>query len=111
MIEFINSINYENLFLFVTASFMVALIARWHLSSDVSFDVKQAIVDDKGNFSLYKFGQLIALLASTWVVVNETKMGRMSEWLFIGYMVAWSGTNLANKYIDKALTTKVGEEK
>ena len=80
----------------------IVLIAYWHASPSSDFDLRYMLVDiTTGKASLYKVGQLIALLASTWVLIRETHNDRLNEWLFGAYMVAWAGVNLANKVIDK----------
>lgn len=95
---------------------VASLVAFWILyrlqKRDDQFDLKHLLVDSNTNrVSLQKTGQLVALLFSSWAFVYETRSGRLTEWLFIGYMVAWSGANLASKYIDsKATPVQIQEE-
>jgi hypothetical protein len=80
----------------------ILLVSWWHYKRDVRFDVKDIIVDTStGKVSLYKIGQVVALIISTWIIVHETKSNRLSEWLFLSYMAIWSGTNLAKAIIEK----------
>jgi hypothetical protein len=68
-------------------------------------DLYYLILDEKTQQpSLHKFGQLVALAVSTWVLVDEEMHGRMTEWLFTAYMGAWAVTTIANNYLtrDKA---------
>jgi hypothetical protein len=55
--------------------------------------------------SLQKFGQVTALLVSTCAIMHELFNGRLSEWLFAGYMVAWAGSNAVSKWIDSRNTS------
>jgi hypothetical protein len=81
--------------------FLSIIVIIWHRSSKMLFNLSDIIVDtETGRVSLYKVGQIIALIVSSWMAIHETRAGRLSEWLFIGYMVAWSGSNLVKRYID-----------
>jgi hypothetical protein len=97
--QWLQNIDIETtVLIFGITVFMVFLI-RWHISDD-SFDLKSVVMTN-GQFSLSKFGQLMALLVSTWIILYQTRKGLLTDWLFTGYMIAWSGANLVNKYIDK----------
>jgi hypothetical protein len=77
------------------------ILWRWHTSAATDFDVRWGIVDTAtGKFSLYKFCQLGAFFFSSWVLVHETRAGKLNEWLFGSYMLAWAGANIANKLVD-----------
>ena len=78
--------------------FMLTAIS-WH-RNDSQLNL-QSIVAKNGEFSLSKIGQFTALIVSTWIAVYETRHGRMTEFLFTGYMLAWAGTNMASKFLDK----------
>lgn len=84
--------------------FMVAFVVTlmvWQKNGQIKFDLKDVIIDtETGKVSIYKLGQLIAMGVSTWIMVYETRAGRLTEFLFTTYMVTWSGTNLIKKYID-----------
>ena len=101
MIEVLN-LGSDTLALIFFATVLCAFLIYWHLDSSTRFDIRDLMVDKKTQrLSLYKIGQFFALLVSTWVLIYETRNGRLSEWLFIAYMAAWSGANLANKYLDR----------
>lgn len=79
------------------------LMVYWHADKNTHFDIRDLLIDSKTKeLSLYKVGQLVALIISTWVLVHETRAGRLSEYLYAGYMIAWSGTNLIKKYLEKS---------
>jgi len=93
--------NFDSALLLVCASITFAFLAYWHWDKSTNFDIRDLLVDKRTKrLSLNKIGQFFALLVSTWVLIYETRSGRLTEWLFISYMVAWSGANLANKYIE-----------
>lgn len=49
-----------------------------------------------------KFFTLGAWIVSTWGFVYLLIEERFSEWYFAGYMAAWVGNALADKYLDKS---------
>jgi hypothetical protein len=94
-------VNSDTLVLAFFSILFVLVLAYWHIQQDTAFDLRTALmVDDK--FSLYKVGQLLALLSSTWIIIYQTRHNQLTDWLFTGYMLAWSGANLLSKYIDSA---------
>ena len=99
--SFLLDIKPETVVLFLGSLLFVALLMLWHTNKEVDFDVKSALMRE-GKFSLSKLGQLVALMTSTWVVIYQTRHGLMTEWLFTGYMLAWSGANLLGRYLDNA---------
>jgi hypothetical protein len=79
-----------------------ALILYLWQRSDDEFDLRHLIVDSAtSRVSLFKLGQFIALIVSTWALVHETRRGFLTEWLFAMYMIAWAGANIANKVTEK----------
>jgi hypothetical protein len=81
---------------------LCGFLLYWHFDKSTKFDVRDLMIDkETDRLSLYKIGQFFALLVSTWILIHETRNGRLSEWLFAFYMAAWSGANLMNKYLDK----------
>lgn len=100
MVSLLENIKIDNVVLLVASLFLVILLLLWHKDKSVDFDMKTALMYE-GKFSLSKFGQFIALMTSTWIIIHQTRAGQLSEWLFTGYMLAWSGANLLSRYIDK----------
>lgn len=78
-----------------------ALCVLWVIQARKdNFDLRWLITDEQTKQpSLHKFGQLVALAMSSWGFVYETLNGRMSEWYFTAYMVAWTGAEAVNKFI------------
>ncbi len=70
----------------------------WRLQhSREGFDLADLIIDKySGRVSLGKFGQLIALMVSTWGFVHLTVSEKLTEFYFIGYMAAWAGAHVAS---------------
>lgn len=89
--------------LMIASLFLVILMWGWHSAEGVRFNLTELVTDSRTHrVSLSKCGQLFALLVSTWVLIHETRASRLSEWLFWGYMLAWTGANLANKAISRS---------
>lgn len=87
--------------LLIAAVAFAALLAYWQRLED-NFDLRTLIVDNlSGKVSLFKVGQLVALMTSTWVVVHETRRGALTEWLMLIYVGVWAGSNIANKVTEK----------
>jgi hypothetical protein len=100
MIKEVLSIFLLGFMLFV----FVGLICKWQTAKADPFDVHD-LVCDKGtrSASLTRLGQLIALCVSTWAVIHEALQGRLSEWLFTFYMIAWVGARLGNLYLSNTV--------
>jgi hypothetical protein len=85
---------------FLVLVFMLGVIINWHTDGS-KFDMRRVLIDKETNqVSLSKFGQFIALVVSTAAIWYEMMHARLTEWLFVGYMIAWSGANLASRWID-----------
>jgi hypothetical protein len=94
--------NIDTIILLFASILIGILLWIWHNDSTTRFDLTELITDSKTNrTSLMKLGQTLALLVSTWVLIYETREGRLTEWLFLSYMGIWSGANLARKWMDK----------
>lgn len=98
--NFLSTLSLDTIVLIAGFAIIFITMIIWHRRPDVKFDIKSVVVDKSGKFSLSKFGQLIALLVSTWIIIHQTRSGLLTEWLFSFYMCAWSGTNLIGKYLD-----------
>lgn len=90
----------DSAFLLISGLICVGVLVRWHTRKD-EFDLRLLLLDADMRLSLYKLGQLVALLVSTWVLIHETRVGKLNEWLFGSYMIAWTGVNIAAKLADK----------
>lgn len=96
----------------VLASFGLIMIyvCRWH-ERDSFLDLRTILIDkETDRVSLHKFGQFIALTVSTGAFWYEMLHGRLSEWLFISYMLAWSGANIASKWLDNKRSNSESSE-
>ena len=99
MNQFIESLNLETITLYIAAFIAVYILAQWHFSKDTAFDLKSAISED-GRFSLSKFGQLVALFLSSWVLVYQTRHSALTEWLYMSYISTWAVANGFSKYLE-----------
>jgi len=82
------------------ASFTVLFSAwLWQRNPDVKFDLID-LISDNGKLSLFRTGQLVALLTSTWGFIALTRAGTLTEIYFLTYMAAWAGANIASKALD-----------
>jgi hypothetical protein len=80
---------------------MLMILGFWQGKRD-EFDLRWLIVDTKTHrVSLFKLGQMVALLTSTWVLIYLTRHDKLTEWAFTAYMLAWAGANVANKIVDR----------
>lgn len=105
------TLDLETLVLGISSLLFIIFLITAHSSKVQPFDIKTTIVDESGRFSLSKFGQLVALMVSTWVLIYQTRHNNLTEWLFIGYMSAWAGANLLNKYLDRGKTSDTETDK
>lgn len=80
---------------------LLGVLIAWQMKDD-QFDLRYLLVDSQTNkVSLFKLGQLLALLTSTWALIYETRTGNLTEWLFLAYIATWSGANVASKIVDR----------
>ena len=93
--------NENDYMLIVGILLSLGLLYRWQRKDD-QFDLRYLLVDTvTEKVSLFKLGQLVALLVSTWALIHETRANHLTEWLFGSYMIAWAGVNLGNKIVEK----------
>jgi high-affinity Fe2+/Pb2+ permease len=97
--NFLQNLNLETIILLIAALGLVITLIRWHMKEG-AFDASQIITNPDGTFSLSKFGQLVSMLTSTWVIIYQTRTGALAEWLFTGYMLTWAGANAFTKYLE-----------
>lgn len=82
--------------------FLIILLYVWHRHSDNKIDLKD-LVCSRGQLDEKKFVRFGAWIVSTWGFVYLIVDERFSEWYFMGYMTAWVG----NAILDKYFTLKV----
>lgn len=102
--------NLENFSMLLMIISAIGMIIYWHVDKSSRFDLRDLLIDSKTKeLSVYKAGQLAALIASTYILLHETRAGRLTESLFGLYMVAWSGVNMVNKYLTQKEDKTKGE--
>lgn len=80
--------------------FLVLLLWVWHRNSESNIDLKDLICSN-GRIDEKKFVRFGAWIVSTWGFVYLIVEERFSEWYFMGYMTAWVGNALLDKYLTK----------
>jgi len=85
---------------------VIGAIIIWNMQRDKNnqVDIKDLICAN-GRISEAKFARFVAFLVSTWGFVYLILDQRFSEWYFAGYMAAWTGNALFNKWLDSKLNT------
>ena len=90
----------DALLLALICAFLIVL-GLWQHRDD-TFDLRWLLVDSKtSKVSLFKTGQLIALIVSSWALIFETRNGNLTEWLYLAYIATWSGANVASKVVER----------
>lgn len=84
--------------LLIVVFFLLVIIWIWHRNSDNNIDVKDLVCTD-GHLDEKKFVRFGAWIVSTWGFVYLILDQRFSEWYFAGYMAAWVGNALIDKYL------------
>ena len=95
----------KNLDLDVMTAFLLAVIIILCIllyraqKKDDKFDLRDLIVDKaSGRVSLSRFGQLTALLVSTWGFVTLTLHDKLTEWYYGSYMFTWAAAEGYRKW-------------
>ena len=80
---------------------IVGLAIVWNFQRDKNnqVDVKDLICSE-GRINEAKFMRFSAFLVSTWGFIYLMVDQRFSEWYFAGYMAAWTGNALVNKWLN-----------
>ena len=86
--------------LILVVIFLVLLLWIWHRNSESNIDLKDLICS-RGKIDEKKFVRFGAWIVSTWGFVYLIVEERFSEWYFMGYMTAWVGNALLDKYLTK----------
>ena len=82
------------------AMLIIAVIWNLQRDQDNQVDIKDLICSD-GRINEAKFSRFVAFLVSTWGFVYLILDQRFSEWYFVGYMAAWTGNALFNKWLGR----------
>lgn len=79
---------------------VIALLIFWNVQRDKSnqIDLKD-LVCTNGKINEAKFMRFTTFVVSTWGFVYLIVDQRFSEWYFAGYMAAWAGNALLNKWL------------
>ena len=86
--------------LMLVVLFLILLLWVWHRNSDSNIDLKDLICNN-GKLDEKKFVRFGAWIVSTWGFVYLIVEERFSEWYFMGYMAAWVGNAILDKYVNK----------
>lgn len=84
----------------IVVLFLLLVLLIWHRHSDNKIDIKDLICID-GRLDEKKFVRFGAWIVSTWGFVYLIVEERFSEWYFMGYMTAWVGNAILDKYINR----------
>lgn len=96
--------DFPSIILLLALVFTANALTSWH-RADGPFDFRKALLDPVSReISFSRLGHFVCLIISTAIMCYEAMKGRLSEWLFIGYMTAWAGTYVAAKAIDAKTT-------
>ena len=90
--------HYMNLVIVIVA--MIAMLVAWNIQRDKNnqIDLKDLVCKD-GRINEAKFMRFCTFVVSTWGFVYLIVDQRFSEWYFAGYMAAWTGNALVNKWL------------
>lgn len=88
----------------VLGSFLLVLLGwiLWrcqHDQANQAFDLNYLLVDSTtGKITLAKFGGFVALLASTWVLIDLTVTGHFDAGYAFAYVGCWAGSKVATDF-------------
>jgi hypothetical protein len=90
--------HYMNLVIVIVA--LIAVLVAWNIQRDKNnqIDLKDLVCKD-GRINEAKFMRFCTFVVSTWGFVYLIVDQRFSEWYFAGYMAAWTGNALVNKWL------------
>ena len=79
---------------------VLSLAFIWNIQRDREnqVDIKDLICTN-GRINEAKFMRFTAFVVSTWGFIYLIVDQRFSEWYFAGYMAAWAGNALVNKWL------------
>lgn len=90
--------------LILAVMFLVCILYVWHRDSKSNIDLKDLICES-GKIDEKKFVRFGAWIVSTWGFVYLIVEERFSEWYFAGYMAAWVGNALLEKFFNRPTGT------
>lgn len=91
-------------------AFILILLILLQLRKD-TFDLRYLIMDTASHQpSIYKIGQLAALIVSTWGFVYLTLHDKLTEFYFTAFMAIWAGTNVGNNIAQRWFQTKIDKD-
>lgn len=93
--------EYSDFYLLAAAAITVLVFLRWHLRPDNQFDLMD-LVCREGKLNDKKFMRTGAWFVSTWGFYWLVLHDKMTEWYFMGYMVAWAGVAAFDKWQRRA---------
>lgn len=82
----------------LTSLALCLILALWHRDRDNGLDLRD-LVCDQGRLDEKKFVRLGTWIVSTWGFVYLIVEERFSEWYFVGYMAAWVGNAIIDRYV------------
>lgn len=85
--------------LILAGTVLVMILWNWQRDRDNDVDIKDLICTN-GRIDEKKFMRFTAFVVSTWGFIYLIVDQRFSEWYFAGYMAAWTGNALFEKWID-----------
>ena len=110
MLDLINSKLTLNGVLALTTLILILVLAAWHRNKDSHIDLRD-LVCEQGRLDEKKFARFGAWIVSTWGFVYLIVEERFSEWYFAGYMAAWVGSAIIDRYVaDKSQVEKAGSK-
>ena len=86
--------------LIIVVGLLLFVLYAWHKDSESKIDLKDLICTDN-KLDEKKFVRFGAWIVSTWGFVYLIVEERFSEWYFMGYMAAWVGNAIFDKYLNR----------
>jgi hypothetical protein len=99
------------MFLLLFMLVIVIPIIKWHKNPSVKKVDLADIIVDNGKVSLFKIGQVIALIISSWAFVTLVQQKSLTWEFFATYMAVWTGANVAKIALKKPEAPTVEETK
>ena len=84
----------------IVVGLLIFVLYAWHKDSESKIDLKDLICSDN-KLDEKKFVRFGAWIVSTWGFVYLIVEERFSEWYFMGYMAAWVGNAIFDKYLSR----------